>query len=256
MIKSAKMRILSRPFTRNQVKVLFQDHPPNVPKNGPKSTSFKTIESQNVPKKGSFKTIDDGSKNDTSFKTIGENTGKNDQKSTFKTIANRVKNLNPHYMVPIDEASQIISDPQSRKKAQPVTEQPSCGPPPPGSRFNPTYVKPGSVSTDSTRDLQALFPNSFDHIRDIQGEYNIKTDPTVPPVQHGRQKVPIKYKEEIKKELAEMVQQGIITKQTEPTPWVSSLTYPKKANGKLRICLDPKDLNKAIIRENHKAPNP
>ena len=32
------------------------------------------------------------------------------------------------------------------------------------------------------------------------------------------------------------------------------LTYPKKANGKLRICLDPKDLNKAIISENHKAP--
>ena len=30
--------------------------------------------------------------------------------------------------------------------------------------------------------------------------------------------------------------------------------YCKKANGKLRICLDPKDLNKAIIHENHKAP--
>ena len=40
----------------------------------------------------------------------------------------------------------------------------------------------------------------------------------------------------------------------EPTPWVSSLTYPKKTNGKLRVCLDPKDLNKAIITENHKAP--
>ena len=51
-----------------------------------------------------------------------------------------------------------------------------------------------------------------------------------------------------------MVWQRAITKQTEPTPWVSSLTYPKKANGKLRICLDPKDLNKAIIHENHKAP--
>ena len=47
---------------------------------------------------------------------------------------------------------------------------------------------------------------------------------------------------------------AIIAKQTELTPWVSSLTYPKKPNGKLRICLDPKDLNKAIIRENHKAP--
>ena len=48
--------------------------------------------------------------------------GENDQISTsFKTIAKRVKNLNPHYMVPIDEVSQVISDPQSRKKAQPVT---------------------------------------------------------------------------------------------------------------------------------------
>ena len=90
-------------------------------------------------KKGSFKTIKDGSKNDTSFKTIGEN----DQKSTpFKTITNRVKNLNPQYMVPVDEVSQVISDPKSRKKAQPVTEQPSSGPPPPGSRFNPIYVEP------------------------------------------------------------------------------------------------------------------
>ena len=157
-------------------------------------------------------------------------------------------------MVPIDEASQVISDPKSRKKAQSVTEQPSRSPPPLGSRFNPIYMEPGSVSINSTRDLQALFPNSFDCIGDMQGEYNIKTDPTVPPVQHRRCKVPIEYKEEIEKELAEMVQQKIITKQTEPTPWVSSLMYPKKANSKLRICLDPKDLNKAIIHENHKAP--
>ena len=189
-------------------------------------------------KKGSFKTIQDGSKKDTSF----------------KTIVNRVNNLNRQYMVPVDEVTQVISDPKSMKKTQQVAEQLSSSPPPPGSQFNPIYVEPGSVTIDSTRDLQALYPNSFDCIRDMQGKYNIKTDPTVPPVQHSRQKVPIEYKEEIEKELAEMVWQRIITKQTEPTPWVSSLMYPKKANGKLRICLDPKDLNKAIIHENHKAP--
>ena len=44
----------------------------------------------------------------------------------------------------------------------------------------------------------------------MQGEYDIKVDPTVLPVQHGRRKVPIEYKEEIEKELAEMVRQGII----------------------------------------------
>ena len=88
----------------------------------------------------------------------------------------------------------------------------------------------------------------------MSGQYDIKIDLQVPPVQHGRCKVPIEYKAEIEKELNKMVHQGIITKQMEPTPWVSSLTYPKKPNGKLRICLDPKDLNKAIIIENHKAP--
>ena len=42
--------------------------------------------------------------------------------------------------------------------------------------------------------------------------------------------------------------------QLEPTPWVSSLTYSLKANGTLEVCLDLKDLNKAIIHEHHKAP--
>ena len=119
--KSGKS-VLSRPSTK-------------CAKNGPKSGLSKAIKSQNVHKKGSFKIIKDGSKNDTSFKTIGEN----DQKST--TIVNRVKNLNPQYMVSIDEVSQVISDPKSRKKAQPVTEQPLASPPPPGSRFNPIYVE-------------------------------------------------------------------------------------------------------------------
>ena len=68
-------------------------------------------------KKGSFKTIKDGSKKHTSF----------------KTIANRVNNLNPQYMVPVDEVTQVVSDPKSKKKMQPAIEQPSSSPPPPGS---------------------------------------------------------------------------------------------------------------------------
>ena len=40
--------------------------------------------------------------------------------------------------------------------------------------------------------------------------------------------------------------------QIEPTPWVSSVTYPVKSTGEVRPCLDARDLNKAIIHENHK----
>ena len=35
-------------------------------------------------------------------------------------------------------------------------------------------------------------------------------------------------------------------------PWVSLVTYPVKSTGEVRLCLDMRDLNKAIIRENHK----
>ncbi|XP_041362099.1 uncharacterized protein K02A2.6-like [Gigantopelta aegis] len=41
---------------------------------------------------------------------------------------------------------------------------------------------------------------------------------------------------------------------TEPTDWVSSIVYSRKASGKLRICLDPKDLNKVIKRPHYKTP--
>ena len=72
-------------------------------------------------------------------------------------------------MVPVHEVSQVILDPQTTKTAQPVKDQPSSSPPPKGSRFNPIYMEPGSTTINSTRDLQALFPNSFDCIRDIIG---------------------------------------------------------------------------------------
>ena len=153
----------------------------------------------------------------------------------------------------MNEASLVISDPQKVKSAPQPKEHPSKVHHQKGSRFNPIYIEPGSTSIQSTRNLQELFPNSYDCISDMSGEYDIKTDPTVLPVQHRRHKVPIEYKDEIEKELGEMVQKGIIAKQTVPTPWVSLLMYPKKTNGKLRICLDSKDLNKTIIRVNHKA---
>ena len=44
---------------------------------------------------------------------------------------------------------------------------------------------------------------------------------------------------------------GVITKVTDPTEWVSSLVFIGKPNGKVRVCLDPRNLNKAILREHY-----
>ena len=122
----------------------------------------------------------------------------------------------------------------------------------PGSKEHPIFHKPGSIKISSVEDPLRLYPNSFDRLGSLKGEYDIKVDPTVPPVQHARRKVPIESKAAIKEAIDYMVKQDILEPQIEPTPWVSSVTYPVKPTGEVRPCLDVRDLNKAIIRENHK----
>ena len=51
-----------------------------------------------------------------------------------------------------------------------------------------------------------------------------------------------------------MEKKGIISKVEGFTPWTNSLVIWEKSNGKLRICLDPKDLNTAIIDDPHPIP--
>ena len=51
-----------------------------------------------------------------------------------------------------------------------------------------------------------------------------------------------------------MVQQNIIAPVTTPTKWVSSLVVVPKKTRKLRLCLDPRDLNQAIQREYYPLP--
>ena len=53
---------------------------------------------------------------------------------------------------------------------------------------------------------------------------------------------------------SEFIDQGIIIPVEEPTVWVSSLTYSWKANGKLQVCFNPKDLNTAIRHDHYKTP--
>ena len=54
---------------------------------------------------------------------------------------------------------------------------------------------------------------------------------------------------DLKIELVCQVKLGIIAKQDHPTDWVNSLVITKNKNGQIRLCIDPKDLNKAIKRE-------
>ena len=102
----------------------------------------------------------------------------------------------------------------------------------PGSREAQIYHEPGTVSCTTVEDLKKLYPNSFDRLGSLKGEYNIRIDPTVKPAMHARRKVPIESKEAIDKELDYLIEEEIITEQVEPTPWFSDIPNEAKWRGK------------------------
>ena len=58
----------------------------------------------------------------------------------------------------------------------------------------------------------------------------------------------------LEEELDKMASTGVIQRVTTPTDWVNSLVVVEKPNGKLCICLDPKDLSAAIKRPHYSMP--
>ena len=60
--------------------------------------------------------------------------------------------------------------------------------------------------------------------------------------------MPVALHDRVKEELQRMENDGVIKKQEEPTDWVNSMVIAETPK-KLRICIDPRDLNKAIKRE-------
>ena len=100
-----------------------------------------------------------------------------------------------------------------------------------------------------------LFPEVFDEgLGLLEGEYHIRLNESARPVQHAPRRGQVALRTNIKESLEELRSAGVIQPVSTPTPWISSILAVPKKNGKIRICLDPKDLNKAILRENYPMP--
>ena len=77
--------------------------------------------------------------------------------------------------------------------------------------------------------------------------YHIETNLNISPVQYLLRQVPVQLQGAYQEEL-EWLRQADFPEQVhnEYTPWVNSTVVTRKPNGTIRLCLDPRDLNKAI----------
>ena len=80
------------------------------------------------------------------------------------------------------------------------------------------------------------------------GPPHIKLKDSYKPVQHLPRSVPLGIQSTYKAELDRLVKEGIITEVREHTEWINSIVPVMKEDGSLRLCLDLKDLKKAIKR--------
>ena len=107
---------------------------------------------------------------------------------------------------------------------------------------------PAPAYIQNISELQRVYPNQFDRIGKLQTIHKLTVDPNIPPRIDPPRRTSIALKDKIKCELDKMVRDDVICKIEEPTEWVSSLMYVTKKDGSLRVCLDPRALNKALIR--------
>ena len=94
----------------------------------------------------------------------------------------------------------------------------------------------------------------FSGVGRMGGEYHIELDDKVEPVIHPPRRVPYSLLEKLKLKLQELEEKDVIQKVDIPTPLVNSLVIVEKRDASLRLCLDPRDLYKAIRREHHRIP--
>ena len=111
------------------------------------------------------------------------------------------------------------------------------------------------------QDILSQYSGCFDGIGHFPGDpYKFHLKPDYKLARHAPRKVPVHLETAFKEEIDSLVKQGILEEVKEHTNWVNSYVIVEKDTGnhhsrnhtvkkKLRICLDPRDLNEALERE-------
>lgn len=87
-------------------------------------------------------------------------------------------------------------------------------------------------------------------------QVKLHVDPSVPPIARRHSRVPFHLRDKVAAELKRLEEEDVIEKVEGPTEWMSRIVaVPKPHNpGNIRICIDMREANKAIMRTRHVTP--
>lgn len=105
-------------------------------------------------------------------------------------------------------------------------------------------------------EFRAEFGHLFtDEVGLVKGfAHHVKRKPGVPPVAAKLRRLPLALREQVSAELRRLEQCGII-ESVDASEWISPIVVVRKQDGRIRLCVDLREVNKAIIVDGFPLPH-
>lgn len=116
------------------------------------------------------------------------------------------------------------------------------------------FKQVNSISAKNSSELLlSEFEDLFEGDGQMEGEIELEIDPNVKPIQQHPRRVPVTVRDDLKTLLKDLEARRMISKVDRHTEWTSNMLIVKKGD-KLRLCVDPYELNKALLRPKYQIP--
>ncbi|XP_062558257.1 uncharacterized protein K02A2.6-like [Armigeres subalbatus] len=96
-------------------------------------------------------------------------------------------------------------------------------------------------------------PETFPKVLNVT--LKIQIDANIAPVVQVARRLPVSMEADVEEAIRGLLEKDIIERAQGPLSWVSPLVPIRKADGKIRLCVDMRAANRAVKRENYPMPN-
>ena len=119
-----------------------------------------------------------------------------------------------------------------------------------GPKASPIGGSCNEVKSDFANQLKAQYPKVFTGVGKLKDfELKLHVDPNVPTVAQKLRRVPFALRAKVKATIDELLEGDIIERVEGPTTWASPVVIAPKPSGEIKLCVDMRRANEAIIRE-------